>query len=105
MSLKSQKTRKSLFKKQPSKIIPKRYQIVTPPDLQNYGFRVKFSLFPGIPKIDPKSGPRGPQMAPKIGQKSTLDQIKNNTKKQLPKVAPIDPAKDLFPPKPPFTMS
>ena len=40
---------------------------------------LQFSLFPGIPKIDPKSDPRGPQMAPKIDQKVTLDQIKNNT--------------------------
>ena len=45
--------------------------------------RLQFSLFPGMPKIDPKSDPKALQMAPKMHKKVIWSRTKKNTKKSL----------------------
>ena len=44
---------------------------------------LQFSLFPGTPKINPKSDTKAPQMAPKIRKKVIWSRTKKNTKKSL----------------------
>jgi len=44
---------------------------------------LQFSLFPGTPKIDPKSDPKALQMAPKMHKKVIWSCTKKNIEKSL----------------------